>query len=534
MKHSAQRVSRDFNLPVRLCRFSQRRTVCWALLALGMIVARLALLPLLPAPEPVIHDEFSYLLAGDTFAHGRLTNPTPPLPEFFESPHILVAPIYASRYQPGQGLLLALGQKVFGHPYWGVVLSGAAMVFLFCWAADAWLPPQWTLIAGGLSTILFFIRHYWFSSYWGGALAACGGALVVGALGRLLQGKTAGAGFSLSMGALILYTTRPYEGGVLCLATLGMLVFQFLKERAGRRAIWLRAVILPNVVVLLVAASLVGWYNQRVTGHVADLPYFEYARQYDPVPTLWVLASYPDKEYSSANAAAAHNTERKDHLGMRQLGVPKAMAFQLFKFSLAGVWLQFLTFGLLLIGVPWARMHGRKKWLLLLLGAGIAALLLEVWINGHYTAPYTVVELILIVAAGRAMWYRLAASRGRGLAFLAVTIVLFTPLAMDYAAAIQAHPSERSALIRQLESKGGKHLVLVDYAPNWDSVHEWVYNGADLSGSKVVFAHLRSDLENRLLMDHFPGRTAWIVRLGPEQTDVHLEGYESALARSAP
>jgi len=262
MKHSAHRISRDFDLPVRLCRFSRRRTVCWALLALGMIVARLALLPLLPPPEPVIHDEFSYLLAADTFAHGRLANPALPLPEFFESPHVLVSPMYGSKYQPGQGMLLALGQRLLGHPYWGVVLSGAAMVFLFCWAADAWLPPQWTLIAGGLSAILFFIRHYWFSSYWGGALAACGGALVVGGLGRLLQGethgKTTGASFSLSAGALILYITRPYEGGVLCLVTLGILVFQFLKERAERRGIWLRTVILPNVVVLLAAAPVIG------------------------------------------------------------------------------------------------------------------------------------------------------------------------------------------------------------------------------------------------------------------------------------
>lgn len=231
-------------------------------------------------PEPIFHDERSYILGADTFASGRLTNPSPALPEFFEAPHVLVVPTYQSKYPPGQALVLALGTVVLGHPIWGVWIGCGLFAGSLCWMLQAWVPRRWALVITVVSVATLGTTTYWAQSYWGGMIAAAGAALTFGGIRRTLRSPRIGSSVIAGIGLVVLANTRPFEA-VLSLLPSGVLLARWLfLNRALTLQQKLTRFILPAGTVVAVGLACMTVYNQAVTGNPWRAPYQAHLDQY--------------------------------------------------------------------------------------------------------------------------------------------------------------------------------------------------------------------------------------------------------------
>jgi hypothetical protein len=254
---------------------------------------------ILHEPIPRIHDEFSYALMGDTFAHGHMANPAPPLPEFFETFHVLVRPVYASKYFPAQGLFLALGQKLTGHPAVGVWLSSALACAAAVWMLEAWIGPGWALFGGLLLVLQNGIYSYWSQTFWGGMVAALGGALAFGAVRRLWDEFSWTNSVWLALGIVILVNSRPAEGLLALLPITGFFLAHLWRKGQWRQRRFWSSLVLPAMFVLAVGAFLTCSYNRAITGSLWKPPHLLHGEQYEASPEFSFLPLRPKPDYSS-------------------------------------------------------------------------------------------------------------------------------------------------------------------------------------------------------------------------------------------
>jgi hypothetical protein len=509
-----------------LSRFAELRKLAVGLMFFVVVAVRLAVLPLLPVPIPGIHDEFSYLLMADTFAHGRLANPTHPMWMSFETFHVNWFPTYSSMYPPAQGLVMAVGQML-GNPWIGVLLSDAAMCAVILWMLQAWMPARWALLGGFFLALNLGIASYWMNSYWGGAVAAIGGALVLGALGRIRKRASVACALLLALGIAILANSRPYEGFVFCIPAgvwlLGWLAGKIKARDAARDRV--RIVLLPLSAAMLLTLAFIGYYNWRLTGNALLFPHVLNTRTYHSTPLFLWERLKPELTYHNQQFEDFYNGwEREDY----QTTWKDALNVTAEKLARMGV--EFFWPGVLFLmpALPLALRDRRMRLLVVTLLLCLAGVFAVIWSAPHYAAPVTCVIYALLAQSVRHLRTVRWKARPVGVALTRALAVLLVLSAGVNIARRSCDPlwwtctgdPSRVAIAKQLLGTPGKHLIVVRYSDDHNIHDEWVYNAADIDGSKIIWARELDAQQNSKLFAFFKDRHIWLVEPDTDNTEI--------------
>lgn len=469
-------------------------------------------------PVPAIHDESAYLLAADTFAHGRVTNPTHPLWPHFETFHVIHQPTYSSKFPPGQGVALAVGQ-VMGHPIIGAWLSVSLACAATTWMLRAWVPPRWAVI-GGIVAGMHLVVHWWGQSYWGGGVAFLGGALLGGGAARAMNRPRAWTAAVLALGIAVLANSRPFEG---LLTTIPVLLFvtMVVGSRHGIRRL-LASVLIPIAGVLLPFAAAMGYYNWRITRSALTMPYAVHQRQYMLAPLMHWQRANPIPPYRHDILRRFHESDelpvyqkQRSLTGFIEAARDKVL-------SLARWYLRPIPLVIALLAAMFT-LRRRLNWLALLvcIWLPIAHMLLSPWMRIQYMAP-AMAFFVALVAVGLHRLERLRLGRFPvGAAMVAAVLIAHAHTAVSFAVSYNRRPppppgSERAQFVSELLQQPGKHLVIVRYSPSHPPTVEWVYNAADIDASRIVFAREVNPNGDQPLMDYFKDRRIWLLEIdGP-------------------
>ena len=484
--------------------------VCLALVLAGTALAASLFLAGGCHGAPRIHDEFAYLLQAKMLASGHLTEPSPPLPEFFETAHVLLVPRYAAKYFPGHAALLAPFVPL-GVPWLlPCLLLGGTCALLFLGLrlsgfarGPALVAPL--LLLGSADVLPVFASYFSQAStcFWvSGAVVAAALSSRRPALGAALLGLCAGwAGL-----------TRPFTGLALAAAAAGLL----LTRRETRQP----RIAFAFGVPLLAAAGLALVCCHATTGSWTRSPWSLYAAQYTPADgpgfgpvreaaPLRALPPYlksmgrgfeaARRSYSAG--ALLDQIPRRAHLVVDELSAPVLALVVLGLFAMQpalwmGLAFAFMDFALLLDFHTVFSLYlvDVRPALLLVAAAGAArafALIATLRPPALRAALAAAAALVLVwVAAGsaRSVRERIELAHWSG-----------TDRTAAYAAPLA-------------EVRAQRGLVFLRYPADWNGNYDLTYNEPDLATAPLVRA---IDLGPRdaELMRFFPDRPAFLLDL---------------------
>jgi hypothetical protein len=523
---------------------ARRQGLSIAVVGFAALILRLAILPFCPIPLPFVPDDFSFLLAAETFLHGRLTNSTPAMWIHFETIHVTMQPTYMSMYFPAQGLVLAAGKLLLGHPWYGILVTSALMCAGICWMLQAWLPPTWALLGGLIAVVHLGLFSYWINTYHAaGTIGALGGALVLGALPRLMRTARFRYGLLIAVGIGILVLSRPYEGLLLCLpvaAVLGRWVL-FGKNRPTTGVLIRRAVVPLTVIVASVA--WLGYYDYKAFGNPTTLPYSVNRATYAMVPYFIWQPQRPEPAYRHEEMRRFYYEAELEFF--KTIHKPSGFVPQSL---LKALWtLQFFSgFALVppLIMLRRVFKDRRIRFLVVCVCVLAAGMVIQIFIIPHYVAPFTSAFYAIGLQAMRHLWLWKPEDKpvGMTLVRLSVTLCLVMAGLRLYAGPLHFpliewpavnwnfiwfgpdhFGTERARIETSLEQMPGKQLAIVRYTSAQNPIEEWVYNSADIDSSKVIWAREMDKSNNAELIQYYKDRHVWLVQV--DEVPVKLSPY---------
>jgi hypothetical protein len=365
----------------------------------------------------------------------------------------------------------------------------------------------------------FGVFSYWDNSYCGGAPAAIGGALVLGALPRIMRRQKVRDALLMGLGLGILANSRPYEGFVLSLPVAAALLVWMRGKKRPPMQVVARRVLLPLLLLLALMGAAMGYYFWRVTGSPFRMPYQVDRAEY-------AVAPYFCWQSSSRQPVYRHAAIRDYYLKVELPAYLRTRSIAGFLrescIKIAMVWGFYIGPALTvpLLALPWVLRDRRITWLAITGAVSIVGMTVVVWLIPHYAAPITAVILAVILQGMRHLRAWRWEGKPIGL-FLTRSItlicVLMVPLQVRMLPAL-ARPGiwrpmgvERAEILAELDSLPGGHLVFVRYGPDHDPLAEWVYNEADIDHAKVVWARDMGPAENGELIKYFKERRTWLI-----------------------
>jgi hypothetical protein len=506
-----------------------RRAVLFVIAA--ALLGRACLLPVLGVPHPRVNDEYSYLLMADTFAHHRLANPTPAAWWHFETLHANVQPTYHSKFPVSQGLVLAFGQIFFHQPWIGVYLSTALLCGAICWALQAFLPPPWALLGGLLTVIRIALFSYWMNSYYGGSVAAIGGAVALGAVVRLFDNhgtrrKRILLAIAFAISLLILATSRPYEGLAF---SIPLLVFFCYRIAAAPGLTGKQRLSTLSIVgtIGLVGILLIGYYNWRTTGNPLLMPYVLCERTYSPMPLfLW---QKPNPGLIARDPVFAKYYDNLGE-GYRQMWSIRSLLpldfarITLNWFFYVGPALSFPA----LVGLFASIKYSRLRLALYAVSSLGIALFLSVHSMPHYFSIAIVVVYLFAMEGLRYLWDQ-QRDGDRAFAVAVCFTVLVVSLSRETGSSVLfsrfAFRDARLEIAQRLQNEPGKQMVLVTYDLDRHSpFNELVQNSAELSSQKIIWARSKGAGNDLDLCRAYPDRVFWSV--ATDDMDLSLKALD--------